>query len=218
MKRLSDYTSKKKDIDLIKKNSLVAKASKDNPKYFIVKKRDNIELLVDDLLVNAYKILYDKNIKVMDFSLNKESIDKEAFLSISYDALDDKNKVLANVYAQKKMIKIDDLDGEKVAIFSVKVDDNINTEEVSKAFETWANSFFFQDVLYGTMSIEESNKEVLDTARRYGFILKSIGEIPTADLPFFRSMEYFDYISGNFFATEELAKKHNEYIRIVGRN
>ena len=218
MKRLSDYVSKKKDIDLIKKNSLVAKASKDNPKYFIVEKRDNIDLLVDDLLVNAYKILYDKNIKVIDFALNKDSIKDGAYLSISYDALDDKNKVLANVYAQRSMIKIEDQDGEKVATFSVKVDDNINLDEVSKTFETWANSFFFQDVLYGMMSIEESNKEVLETARRYGFILKSIGEIPMQDLSFFRSMEYFDYISGNYFATEELAKKHNEYRRIVGRN
>lgn len=217
MKKLSDYPSKK-DIDLIRKNTLVAKVSKDNPKCFIVKERGNINELVDDLLINAYKILYDKNIKVIDFSLSKESINGKAFLSIDVDSLDDKNKILANVYAQRNMIIIENVDGENIATFSVNVDDSMDTEELSKTFETWANSFFFQDVLYGKMSIEESNKEVLETARRYGFILKSIGEIPMDDLPFFRSMEYFDYMSGNFFATEELAKKHNEYIRIVGRN
>ncbi len=217
MKKLSDYPSKK-DIDLIKKNTLVAKVSKDNPKCFIVKDRESIDELVDDLLVNAYKILYDKNIKIIDFSLSRDSLDSEAYLTIDIDSLDDKNKVLINVYAQRNMIKLTNENGEKKATFSVKVDNNMDTEELSKTFETWANSFFFQDVLYGKMSIEESNKEVLDTARRYGFILKSIGEIPMEDLPFFRSMEYFDYMSGNFFATEELAKKHNEYVRIVGRN
>ncbi len=217
MKKLSDYPSKK-DIDLIKKNTLVAKVSKDNPKCFIVKDRESIDELVDDLLVNAYKILYDKNIKIIDFSLSRDSLDSEAYLTIDIDSLDDKNKVLINVYAQRNMIKLTNENGDKKATFSVKVDNNMDTEELSKTFETWANSFFFQDVLYGKMSIEESNKEVLDTARRYGFILKSIGEIPMEDLPFFRSMEYFDYMSGNFFATEELAKKHNEYVRIVGRN
>ena len=77
----------------------------------------------------------DKNIKVIDFSLSKESIKGKAFLSIDVDSLDDKNKILANVYAQRNMIKIENVDGENIATFSVNVDDSMDTEELSKTLE-----------------------------------------------------------------------------------
>jgi hypothetical protein len=139
---MSDIPRRIDDIEPIKK-----------PRGDVILKRDRIRDLVEKPLIAACEILYDKNIKTLESSANKEDLGRgNVGITIHYDSLSPGNQKIAREHCD---IGTTD-DWGQVASIIIPITSGMTTEEIQQASIQDANRFEHQPMTWAvTKTIEE---------------------------------------------------------------
>lgn len=170
----------------------------------LIKSKEEIKKFVEQPLLKACEVLYDKNIKTLASSANKKDIEiGEAYIIIDYDSLSDNNKEIAKGFASP--IEYDGINAVKIII---PIDENMFIQRIEKeaietadAFEkqpmSWAEIYTPNQLLREVMHIPEDNHEFDDPKifeEAYGFFY-----VPSLEYPdsfekglFYCSKEHYD--------------------------
>jgi hypothetical protein len=165
----------------------------------MIKNREQLATLIESPLLFACQELYDKNIMTLSSSANKENT--EVYITIDFDSLSEKNKVVAKSFGEVKFNV--ETNTNTVQIFiSVKMDDAV--ENISAKAMDIAHKFEKQPLLW-------ANKYTLDELRSmYGYTLDDeemgITDFANGELDSY----FYDPASKLFYDSEELYKKVTE--------
>ncbi len=196
----------------------------------IPKTRDAVVLYADEPCVEACKRLYDLNIETITSNGHIEGEDNDtdyAYIGINYESLSDENKEIANSLITKGIIDpVQYNRGHSGVTITIKVlirGDSLVGDISDKLLE-FANLFQEQDVLYGRYTLEDLKKKYFKPKEgQYEdeITLEIISE-EEIDERFKYYLETgvikLDYTEDNehFFKTEDLLRKHKEYIKKNG--
>ena len=213
MKKISEYNSEEKQSKDIEKRKFLALAGSKNA---IVKKREFLKEIIDEPCLKACEILYDKNIQTVNSSANKTNIGNSANVTINFDTLNSKNKSIARELAQRGIIKLneeDEFEGETAFEINVPIKDDMDGSIVSEKLAMIASLFAEQDVLFGRISKDKMIENCIKFADIMGLDVQKIEEVPEDYKEYVINGYIYDSETDEYWATEELLRKHNEYLR-----
>ena len=116
-----------------------------------IKTRSEIEQFVEEPIIKPCQIFYDKNIKTIMSSANKDNIGSEAWIEIDYDTLSSHNKKIAEWLG-----KLDSKEWGIICRFKMDVPHaGVKIRDIENHFVEVANKFKLQKLLWGYTSWEE---------------------------------------------------------------
>ncbi|MFA4887868.1 MAG: hypothetical protein WC595_06680, partial [Candidatus Nanoarchaeia archaeon] len=118
----------------------------------LVKRRSDLDKLVEKPLLGACQILYDKNIKTLESTANKNNISSGASIVLDYNSLSNENKVITNKYFGHKK----STDGILVAEILIPITSPEKTvKEISDSAINEANKFKSQPLRWGVLNFKQ---------------------------------------------------------------
>lgn len=181
----------------------------------IVTDREHLRKFIEEPCLAACLYLYDRNIRTVDSSANKNDINGRAYIGIDYDSLSDENKkVVENLIEQgiveRKELGNEGRRGERYIMISTLITESSTVGQVNDWFMKAVSSFQMQDLLYGRYSQQEIKQELEST---WGMKI-SIEDIEQIAL----DMGYaYDEDEKVFWENKELLKKHLQYQKGLGQ-
>lgn len=201
-------------------------------KNVIVRDREDLRKIIEAPCLAACMALYDKNIRTVNSSANKNNVGRKAFITIDYDSLDENNKKRLNELVEKGIISQEKIDSvydkdEHVICIEIPICEEDTVGIVSDKFMQIVANFQEQDVLYG--KVHTNIEGMIDYLTNYHFdeleeLIDENGNVFQDDLErlvekykdeFIEILEacgyYYDEESDTFWQTEELYRKHKRY-------
>ena len=189
------------------------------------KNRDEIEWLADEPCVEACKKLYDLNIRTVSSNGNLQDLTEfEGWVGIDYFSLSDENMRIANDLMEKGLMEgfndfLFGFNGYGMIriVFPICGDDLVG--DLSDKFLSVANNFKKQDVLYCRTTIQELMDKWFSNVKYGNSSYPNDVEKNSDELKeeFVRNLKEgnFGYTDDGevFFETEELLRKHREYVK-----
>lgn len=169
-----------------------------------IHERSDIEILVEEPLVKACQIFYDKNIMTIYTTANKNNarVGGSAAISIEYDSLSDENKEIAEANG-----RLYDNYGRKEVQFTFPITSETLVSEVERASVKLANLFKDQEMTWGIkLNFDDMKKAFCydgnDPDEMVGRINKEFGR-----------NYYHDKGSGMIYLSEEQFHKMNPTVK-----
>lgn len=162
----------------------------------VINKKD-LKNIVEAPLVSACEELYDKNIKTVSSSANKDCIEDEAYIIIDFDSLSERNKKKALGLGEK----INDTKGEANVKISIPITESSTFSEVEQKFNEIASQFEKQPMVWADI-------RTLDEVKKIFRIEEDDTECKPED--FESAGYYYDKNSGLFYLSKEHFEKATE--------
>lgn len=124
-------------IERPKISSLAEVPAIQESKNQMITRRDQIKDFVERPLLGACEDMWDKNIRTLSTSANKEDIEVgEAYIIIDFDSLSEENKKVAQKLAEPM-----DYDGMRAVKIIIPVSETITTDDISQRAAEIAGAF-----------------------------------------------------------------------------